>query len=73
MQPYEIQEIARQIKVRGLISDLLSEMRVQRPTLSRDTIYRALDKPETYTVLLDEIRRTAKRLLEENAAVQEAA
>lgn len=73
MQPFEIQEISREIKVRGMISDLLAEMRGKRPTLSRDTIYRALDKPEAYTILLDEIRRTAKRLLEENVAVQEAA
>lgn len=72
MQTFEIQEISRQIKVRGLISDLLAEMRKQRATLSRDTIYRALDQPEAYTDLLDEIRRTAQRMLQE-MAVQEAA
>lgn len=73
MQPFEIQEISREIKVRGMISDLLAEMRAKRPTLSRDTIYRALDRPEAYTVLLDEIRQTAKLMLRENTAVQEAA
>lgn len=73
MQPFEIQEISREIKVRGLVSDLLAAMKQRRPSISRDTIYRALDRPEANTVLLDEIRQTAKQMLSENMAVQEAA
>ena len=72
MQQVEIQEIGRLIKVRGLISGLHAELKLQRPTLSRDTIYRAFNEPQCYTELLNEIRHTAKRMLNDTA-VQEAA
>lgn len=72
MHSSEIQEIGRQVKVRGIVTEILTELKVMRPTLSRNTIYRAFNEPDTYTDLLDEIRQTAKRLLN-HTAVQEAA
>lgn len=72
MQPLEIQELGKQVKIRGIVTNILQELKEKRPTLSRDTIYRAFNNPNTYTELLNEIRQTAKRLLN-HTAVQEAA
>lgn len=59
----EIQEIGRQLRVRGQISVLHGIMRMKRPTISKDTIYRAFDNPECDTLLLNDIRQEGKHLL----------
>lgn len=66
MQVSEILEIGRQLKVRAKMTDLLVLMREKRPTLSRDTIYRAFNEPDCDTELLNEIRREGRRLIQEN-------
>lgn len=41
MQQEEIAQINETLTFRGLKSSLLNRIRIQRPTISRDTIYRA--------------------------------
>lgn len=73
MQETEISQIGRELKVRRLMSVLYIQLRHIRPTLSKDTVYRAFAEVACNSDLLHTIRLEGKRLLEENKAVLPAA
>jgi len=69
----EVSEIGKELKVRGLMSELHTRLLRIRPTLSPNTLYRAFNQLDCHTELLRVIRQEGLLLLKEQAAQAEAA
>lgn len=64
-------KIKEELQARGLMAVLYDTVRAMRPTLARDTVYRAFNEPETDTPLLRLIRNTAVNILSNTANASE--
>ncbi len=64
MEIETIIQTGEQLSIRNLMGDLWRQLRVLRPSLSRDTVARAFSEPETDTKTLRWIRKEAAALLE---------
>jgi len=73
MTTQEIHQLGNKLAVRRLKSLLWKRLRIERPTLARDTIMRAFKMPDTNSVLFDWIYNEAVKILEEdNARIERA-
>ena len=66
-------QIKEQLQARGLMATLYDTVRAMRPTLAKDTVYRAFNEPDTDTPLLRLIRSTALNILNNTASTPEEA
>lgn len=73
MEPLEILEIGRELRVKRLIKAVFEEVKRIRPSLNIDTVYRAFNNPECNTELLIAIREAGKQMLNSRPAEQAAA
>ena len=72
MEPLQILEIGRQLRIKRLIRPLFEEVKHIRPSLNIDTVYRAFNQPNCNTELLIAIREAGKKMIERLEMVKAA-
>lgn len=64
MEHSEVLEIGRQLRLKRLIRPLFEEVKLIRPSLNIDTVYRAFNHPHCSTELLNVIREAGKNMIQ---------